>query len=150
MVDIRYPRFVNFFIVIGKSFKCAKSWLSSIISSYFYWIFRTSAAQAAIKHKKCPYLELSGLHFPAFGLNTERYWVSLRIQSECGKMRIRMTPNTDTLHAVNVDLKNNQCWWKQQEIEYYKAKYIAEIEPQVNANVERGFHWGFYLSLFTA
>ena len=27
----------------------------------------------------------SGLHFPAFGLNTERDGVSLRIQSECGK-----------------------------------------------------------------
>ena len=26
----------------------------------------------------------SGQHFPAFGLNTKRYFVSLRIQSECG------------------------------------------------------------------
>ena len=42
----------------------------------------------------------SGPHFPAFGLNTERYRVSFRIQSECGKMRIRITPNTDTFHAV--------------------------------------------------
>ena len=39
-------------------------------------------------------------HFPTFGLNTERYGVSLRIQSECGKMRTRITPNTDTFHAV--------------------------------------------------
>ena len=38
----------------------------------------------------------SGLHFPAFGLNTERYGVSLRIQSECGKMRTRITLNTDS------------------------------------------------------
>ena len=36
--------------------------------------------------KKRPYLELySGPHFPAFGLNTERYSVFLRIQSKCGK-----------------------------------------------------------------
>ena len=42
----------------------------------------------------------SGPHFPAFGLNTERYSVSLRIQSECGKMRTRITPNTDTVYAV--------------------------------------------------
>ena len=42
----------------------------------------------------------SGTHFPTFGLNTERYRVSLRIQSECGKMRTRITPNTDTFHAV--------------------------------------------------
>ena len=42
----------------------------------------------------------SGLHFPTFGLNTERYGVSLRIQSECGKMRTRIIPNTDIFHAV--------------------------------------------------
>ena len=31
----------------------------------------------------------SGPYFPAFGLNTERYFVSLRIQSECRKIRTR-------------------------------------------------------------
>ena len=31
----------------------------------------------------------SGLYFPTFGLNTERYSVSLRIQSECRKIRTR-------------------------------------------------------------
>ena len=42
----------------------------------------------------------SGPHFSAFELNTERYGVSVRIQSECGKMRTRITPNTDTFYAV--------------------------------------------------
>ena len=42
----------------------------------------------------------SGPHFPAFGLNTEKYGVSLRIHSECAKIRTRITPNTDTFHAV--------------------------------------------------
>ena len=42
----------------------------------------------------------SGPYFPAFGLNTERYGVSLHIQSECGKIRTRKTPITDTFHAV--------------------------------------------------
>ena len=41
-----------------------------------------------------------GLYFPAFGLNTDRYGVSLRIHSECGKIRTRKTPNTDTFYAV--------------------------------------------------
>ena len=54
--------------------------------------------------KKCPYLELFWSaffpHFPAFGLNTERYSVSLRIQSECGKMRTRITLNTGTFYTV--------------------------------------------------
>ena len=39
--------------------------------------------------KKCPYSKLFwsafSPHFPAFGLNAERYRLSLRIQSECGK-----------------------------------------------------------------
>ena len=48
-------------------------------------------------------------YFPAFGLNTERY-VSLRIQSECGKMRTRITPNTDTFQAVDILAK--QCFRK--------------------------------------
>ena len=43
----------------------------------------------------------SGLYFSTFGLNTERYEVSLPIQSECAKMQTRITPNTDTFHAVN-------------------------------------------------
>ena len=42
----------------------------------------------------------SGPHFPAFGLNTERYEVSFCTQSECEKMRIRITPNTDTFYMV--------------------------------------------------
>ena len=48
----------------------------------------------------------SGPHFPAFGLNMVRYIVSLRIQSECGNMRTRMTPNTDIFHAVFTLPKN--------------------------------------------
>ena len=47
--------------------------------------------------KECPYLELFWstffLHFPTFGLNTERYYVSLRIQYECGKMRENCGPD---------------------------------------------------------
>ena len=49
----------------------------------------------------------SGLYFPIFGLNTERYgvavFVSHRIQSECGKIRTRKNPNTDTFHVVIVN-----------------------------------------------
>ena len=42
----------------------------------------------------------SGQHFPAFGPNTERYFASLCIQSEWGKMQTRITPNTKNFHAV--------------------------------------------------
>ena len=34
------------------------------------------------------------------------YGVSLLIQSECGKIRTRITPNTDTFHAVKVFISN--------------------------------------------
>ena len=42
--------------------------------------------------KKCPY---SVLLWSAFSRIQTEYSESLRIQSECGKMRIRITPNTD-------------------------------------------------------
>ena len=42
----------------------------------------------------------SGPHCPTFGLNTEEYSVSLRIQPKCWKIRTRKTPNTDTFHIV--------------------------------------------------
>ena len=38
----------------------------------------------------------SGPYFPAFGLNMNRYGVSLRIQSERGKIWTRKTPNNLT------------------------------------------------------
>ena len=53
----------------------------------------------------------SGPYFPAFGLNTERYRLSLRIQSECGKIRTRITPNTDTFHAVPFNHSKTEGRW---------------------------------------
>ena len=46
----------------------------------------------------------SGPYFSAFGVNMERYGAFLHIQSECGKIRTRITPNTDTFHLVE-DIK---------------------------------------------
>ena len=50
--------------------------------------------------KKCPYSELFWSLFSRIRTNTERYGVYLRIQSKCGKIRTRITPNTDTFRAV--------------------------------------------------
>ena len=51
---------------------------------------------------KCVHIRsYSGLCFPAFALNTERCGVCFVIQSECGKVRTRITPNTDTFYAVH-------------------------------------------------
>ena len=45
-------------------------------------------------------MSYSGLHFPAFELNTERYGVSLCIQSEWWKIRTRITLNKVSSHTV--------------------------------------------------
>ena len=58
----------------------------------------------------------SGPHFRAFGLNTERYGVSLSIQSECGKMWTRITPNTDGFHAVIHYERNITCFQNLQDL----------------------------------
>ena len=52
----------------------------------------------------------SGPYFPAFGLNTGRYCVSLRIQSECGKIWTRETPNTDTFYAMDDFIEVIAIW----------------------------------------
>ena len=65
----------------------------------FKWITNSSCLNLhCVKSVRIP--SYSGPHFPAFGLNTERYEVSLRIQSECGKMWTRITANTDTFYTV--------------------------------------------------
>ena len=49
----------------------------------------------------------SGPYFPAFGMNTERYSVYVRIESESGKIWTRKSPDTVTFHAVKVYLKSS-------------------------------------------
>ena len=66
----------------------------------------------------------SGPYFPACGLNTERFGVSLCIQSKCGKMWIRITLDTDTFHAVN-------GFWRFLFLIYfskYYQKFLLETE----------------------
>ena len=49
----------------------------------------------------------SGPYFSAFGLNTGKYGPensALCIQSECGKIRTKKTPNTDTFHVASSKL----------------------------------------------
>ena len=52
--------------------------------------------------EKYPYLELFWFVFSSFGLNMERCFVSLRIQSECGKIRTRI---------LRIRTFFTQCWW---------------------------------------
>ena len=79
----------------------------------------------------------SGSHFPAFGLNTERHIVSLCIQSKCGKIRTRITPNS-----------HNDCCWRT----YYKDSHIRVLlkKIRVNASVAMSLKnvGGFYCNSY--
>ena len=78
----------------------------------FKVIYKLTTKDAIVAHcvKNVRIRSYSGPHFPAFGLNTDRYRVSFRVQSKCGKMRTRITPNTDNFHAVNVSTSNKKMF----------------------------------------
>ena len=86
------------------------SFMESFLSKYQCRFGQQCSAQCCLMQyvKSVCIWSYSGPHFPEFGLNTERYGVSLCIQSECGKMRTRITPNTDTFYAVIVMIEK----WK--------------------------------------
>ena len=66
-----------------------------LLSLYF-------AAKATHCVKSVRIWSYSGPYFIAFRLNMERYSVSLCIQCECGKIRTRVIPNTDTFHLSGI------------------------------------------------
>ena len=76
----------------------------SLITEIYRWLKVKSFGIRENEHcvKSVRIRSNSGLHFPAFRLNTERYSVSLRIQSKCGEIRTRKIPNTDTFLAVKI------------------------------------------------
>ena len=110
------PPFCNF--ILKLYWNHTSAWvLSCKLAAYFQSTFSQEQLRVAASAASSYYWQLllipmlhclksvhirsySGPHFSAFGLNTYRHSVSLRIQSECGKMRTRITPNTDTFHAV--------------------------------------------------
>ena len=87
----------------------------------------------------------SGTHFPAFGLNTERYGVSLRIQSECGKMRSRITPNTDTFYTVFTQWFNDVMCPKKFYLFYCNPKEKDHIRRKINSKkIKIVYMWNQY------
>ena len=90
---------------IFKGYHCVKSVRIRSYSGLYFPAFRLIT-------EICPYCP----YFPALGLNTERYGVSLHIQCKCGKIRIRITRNTDTSNAVYAKeaFATNELifWWK--------------------------------------
>ena len=81
----------------------------------------------------------SGLFFPTLGLNMEIYEVSLRIQSECGKIPTRKTRNIDTSQAVNTI---GCCVEKKERISVAVINYSLEsvfIIPYVRNSCQKNF-----------
>ena len=69
----------------------------------------------------------SGPHFSAFGLNTGRYEVSLRIQYKCRKIGTRITPKSVTFHAVKVAwLALSISWLKVSEYPFKQNKNMLK------------------------
>ena len=66
-------------------------------------------------------LSYSGPCFPAFGLSTERYSVSVRIQSECGRIRTRITPNTGTFYEGLVKMFTKLSYGVHKKLLYGKT-----------------------------
>ena len=73
----------------------------------------------------------SGPYFPAFGLNAERYKTCLRIQSECGKIRTRMTPNTFTFHAVIINVLQKELMTRLDFLHRYSHQRNQKLKPPV-------------------
>ena len=66
-----------------------------LFRSKILWVSFNFHCVKSIRIRSC-----SSPHFPAFGLNTEKYSASLHIRSESGKMRTKITPNADTFYTV--------------------------------------------------
>ena len=89
------------------------------------------------------------LHFPAFGRNTEWYFVSLRIQSECGKIRTRKNSVSGyfsrNAHGIGfVNVFTCPCYLLQLEIKNFgqaKSKWFLYHSPDRNTALL--FHWWF-------
>ena len=74
------------------------------VSVVFYCVSILLWHRVAVSHyvKSVHIWSFSGPYFPAFELNTEIFRVNLCIQSKCGKIHTRETPNTYTFCAVSM------------------------------------------------
>ena len=86
---------VLFFMWPAKSHSVAKILLAISETSYMKIIWIPTHCVKSVRIRS-----FFGSYFPAFGMKTERYGVSLRIQSEWRKTRTRKSPNSDTFHIV--------------------------------------------------
>ena len=138
----------SFFCVFNKSFKLGETWCFKPFLFIFFFFFcyhlstelsdfnitiRISLVQWLTAFSNCMksvrIQSLSCSYFSAFGLNTERYGVSVCIQSKCGNKRSRKTPNTDTSYADFFSWMN--------AIHYYNLIYISKKDVDENKTIRK-------------
>ena len=68
--------------------------LKKVFRGFFLDTLRKICQNTTVKSVRIR--SFSGPYFPALGLNTEGYSVSLHIQVKCAKIRTKKTPNMDT------------------------------------------------------
>ena len=83
-----FNRKFHFFVLCINSVSLIK-----LIKNFVVWNSRHFQCIKAFRTRS-----FSSLYFPDFGVNTEKIFLNLLILFECGKMRTRKTPNTDTFH----------------------------------------------------
>ena len=79
---------------------------NSSLRKIWLWELAISETTWLTLRENCPYLEFFWTFFREFRLNTEKYSVSLCIQSKCEKTRTNETPSTETFHAA---LASKKC-----------------------------------------
>ena len=110
LYDFAYSYFIFFKINFEPS-KLLESWKFQVFEKKLLIAISEKLRQSYRGHcvKGVRNRSYSGPFLPAFGLNTERCSVSLRIKSECGRIRARITPNKDTFYVVGVIYKYCLC-----------------------------------------
>ena len=106
-----FPKILSLKLLILKAIRTVNFQWQFRILLFHYFTAKTSSSKQTL-HKMYPYQELFwsafSPHFPAFGLNTERYCISpysVRMRENAGKMRTRITPNTDSFYAKKASKK---------------------------------------------
>ena len=92
--------------------------------------------QTSTTWKVTKYGVISGPYFPAFGLKTERYFVSLRIQSACGEIRTRNNSVFGHLSTSERQLQHQQNYKKKRHKARKTPKKPNCKSPRLNGALE--------------
>ena len=88
-------------------------------------VYNLASQYSFTLHESVRVWSFSGPYFPAFGLNTEKYGVSLPIQFKCGKIRTR---------KLRIRTLFTQCYVDRYHLEYscrYFGNTFEKLKQQI-------------------